>query len=248
MNVVSYFEPIDSKFSRESSELLDLWSKNWTERGWSVLILNESHAKKHASFKNINFGDYKSLLYSSKNSIDYLKQCYMRWLAYSQYVLENGPTVWCDYDVYNKNLTPNLCESLTNQKSFVFSRSCCCGYLSTKRAEAIVNTIEICSKTNNINDIRFAEESKTAYIHSINPNLFSDMYIANCSFRDAGDIDLLEIASDLHELEKKSINNILNDFNLFHIHGGVNLSMFNLKHTTRINAWRYLDNFATQSL
>jgi hypothetical protein len=241
MNVVSYFEPIDSQFSRESSKLPESWSNNWQEKGWSTFILNESYAKKHSSFKDINFGNHESLLYSSKNSINYLKQCYMRWLAYSRYVSENGPTVWCDYDVYNKNLTPHLLKSITNEQSFVFSRSCCCGYLSTQRAKAIVDTIERCSKIYSINDIYFPEESKTRYFHSINPNLFSDMYIANCSFRDVGDIDLLEIACDLDQLDEQSIKSAFNNFNLFHIHGGANFSRFNSENTTRTNVWNYLN-------
>lgn len=241
MNVVSYFEPINSKFSRESSQLPDLWSKNWQEKGWNTLMLNESYAKKHKSFKDINFQNHESLLYVSKNSIDYLKQCYMRWLAYSQYVLENGPTVWCDYDVYNKDLTPGLFNSTADRESFVFSRSCCCGFLSVERAEAIVSTIGRCSNIKNINDIHFVEKSKSEYFNSINPSFFSDMYIANCSFRNRGAIDLIQIVCEFHKVEAKSINNVFRKFNLFHIHGGVNLSTFNLKSSTRLHAWDYLN-------
>ena len=241
MNVVSYFEPIDSQFSRESCKLPESWSKNWQEKGWSTFMLNESYAKKHPSFKDINFDHHESLLYSSKNSINYLKQCYIRWLAYSRYVLENGPTVWCDYDVYNKNLTPNLCKSITNEQSFLFSRSCCCGLLSVKRAKAIVDTIQQCSQVKNIHDINFPEDSKRAFFHSVNSDVFSDMHIANCSFRDSGDIDLLDITYGFRKPECESIKSVFNNFNLFHIHGGVNFSIFNLENPTRINIWDYLN-------
>ena len=240
MNVVSYFEPIKFRFFRtKNSKLPELWSKNWQERGWSTFMLNESYAKKHPSFKDINFDNHESLLYSSKSSINYLKQCYMRWLAYSRYVLENGPTVWCDYDVYNKNLTPNLCKSITNGQSFLFSRSCCSGLLSVKRAKAIVDTIQQCSQVKGINDINFPENMRRDFFHSVNSNIFSDMYIANRSFRDSGDIDLLNITCGFG-FEFESIESVFDDFNLFHIHGGVNLSKCNLKRPTRLNLWKKL--------
>lgn len=241
MNILSYFQTIHSnKFSEQSERLLDRWSSNWKSQGWNPIILDENYGRQHALFEDEKLSNFNSLLYIGKNPPHYMRQCLLRWFAYCRFTIENGPSVWCDYDVYNKDFTPSLFEKSTKDRSVLFSRSGCCGFMSIDRANALIDTINQCSTTSQMIDINFNHPNQTKYFHSIKRELFSDMYITNCTFRDSGELDISEITYEFNDRNAHAFREIANNFNLFHIHGGIDLSIINYTQKyspTRFEVW-----------
>lgn len=245
MNIVSYFQPIHSnKFSRQSEGLVPKWINNWKAQGWNPIILNESYAQQHHSFKEQRLSNFNSLLYIGKNPPNYMKQCLSRWFAYCRFTVENGPSVWCDYDVYNKDFTPTFFKKITKDRSVLFSRSGCCGVMSIERAESLINTINQCADASRMSDIRFDHQNQMKYFSSIKEELFSDMYITNCTFRDSGELDISEITYEFNDQNNRTFKEVSRDFNLFHIHGGINLETIDFSQKnirTRPEIWDAID-------
>lgn len=104
--VICYYSNIENNsFSDESFALIELWKENWLEKGWNPVVLDEDYARANKIIESVNFEDFGSNLYRfSINGPQYLIQCYYKWLAYTRFIIENGVTLWCDYDVYNHSL------------------------------------------------------------------------------------------------------------------------------------------------
>jgi hypothetical protein len=248
MNVVSYYQPIENlKFSNESSELLKKWESNWKSMGWDPIILNEDYAKKNIYYEKINFSDYNSVLYSGRNGADYIKQCYMRWLAYTQFVFENGETVWCDYDVYNKTFTVEKFKNFKNLGD-LFCASGAVGVMKLNTANEILNIFEKVYLSNSLEDLKdipnFHKNHFTKY-----KDTFADMHVIQATFfNSVYGLKKICYAFAIHEIEK-----LINEFDLFHIHGGVFTSTnknglffdffesLNLKNMNRPQQWDYIE-------
>ena len=250
MNILSYFQPIHSnKFSEQSEYLLDRWSNNWKSQGWNPIVLDENYSRQHPLFEDKKISNFNSLLYIGRNSPSYMKQCLLRWFAYCRFTIENGPSVWCDYDVYNKDYTPSLFQKSTKDRSVLFCRSACSGFMSIDRANSLIHTINQCSSASQITDINFNHPNQTKYFYSIKPELFSDMYITNCIFRNSGQLDVSEITYEFNDKDNRSFKEIIKDYNLFHLHGGMDLSKIyhiqkNIK--TRSEIWNAVDFYISK--
>ena len=120
-NVISYFQLIDRvspssspaknkkiiNFSKNSSEILSIWSKSWSTNGWNPIILDQSYASTSPLH-----GQLKKHLTDK-----YPLSCYLRLLAYCEYVKKHGPTLYCDYDVINYNFKPHLLNHLSGNEA-----------------------------------------------------------------------------------------------------------------------------------
>jgi hypothetical protein len=216
MNVVSYYQPIENlKFSNESCELLKKWESNWKSMGWNPIILNEDYAKKNIYYKKINLDDYNSVLYSGINNSNYLKQCYMRWLAYTQFVFENGSTIWCDYDVYNKTFTLEKFKSLNNTEQ-LFCGSGSVGLMKLDKANQILDIFEKVYLSSSLEDLKSVSDfHKNHFIKY--KDTFSDMHIIQGTFfNSVSGLNRICFNFMINDIKKQ-----IKDFDLFHIHGGV---------------------------
>ena len=108
-NVISYFNKIEgNEFSKDSQKIIKIWRKSWSKNGWNPIILNESWARKNPLYFKL-----KEVLKHR-----YPLSCYMRLLAYCQYVRINGPTLYSDYDVINYSFNPNVLNFITGDSFF----------------------------------------------------------------------------------------------------------------------------------
>lgn len=252
MNVISYYQPIENlKFSNESYELLKKWESNWRKMDWNPIVLNEDYAKKNIYYKKIDFNDYNSLLYSKNNSPNYLKQCYMRWLAYTQFAFENGATVWCDYDVYNKTFTLEKFRSL-NDNQQLFCGSGAVGLMNAEAANEIMKTLEIIKSSTSLENLKDVPEPYKKYFIK-QKDTFCDMHIIQAIF-------LINSPNKFKRLcygfIKQTSQTTIKEFDLFHIHGGVfdeknKNRLFSdhlvLKKMSRSQQWDYVENFLNNS-
>lgn len=212
-NVLAYFEPVDKlQFSEDSFDLLEKWKSNWTAQGWNPIILNEEYAIKNPYYDKINLNNNHNLLGRNRwkhNQIGYFRQCFLRWLAYTQFVFENGPTVWCDYDVYNRSLTYAKHQTLS-QISQMYCGSGSVGLMNEYYSHLILNAFQNVSESDDIKHIKnFTPESqKHIDKHGI---YLSDMHIIQTVFFPAKVTTLCTCFWDSN----------LKQFDLFHIHGGV---------------------------
>lgn len=200
MDVVSYFEPINFKeqhwknFSLDCGKLQKKWHKNWSEKGWNPIFLNEEYARKHHALNSIDIDDFKSNLYKDANSPLYAKQCYLRWFAYCRFAEINNGAHWSDYDVYNCSLRPKA-----EKHSKLYSKSGCAGYMSQKTSRVLIENIFKFSKN------QFSLEP----IPSCH-----DMQIVQKTFRE-------NYGQDFHDDITSGFRDGKYDYQLYHLHGGV---------------------------
>lgn len=142
MNVVSYFNLIpDFKFSSESQKLIDIWDQSWQKHGWNTILLDESYARANPLFNKLDLDDPDANFYRTINPEmwRYHRSCYCRLLAYCQYVRENGPVLYADYDVINYGFSPDILKSTKENSYFCTSR--CIVYLGYRGKNQIENAI-----------------------------------------------------------------------------------------------------------
>lgn len=200
-------------FSKQSGELLEIWKKNWKERGWDPLILNEEYANTHPLIGSISIDDFNSNLYKHHTLRPiYHKHCFLRWLAFHKYVIDNGSVLWADYDVYNKDLTyENFLKIKPSPQ--IFCWSCCSGYLNLDIGYEIARFFKIISTSNDLNKIDGIDEnSKNMIIEAANEKRLSDMPIIQALFYTSCN----KITSSF----KKSEGDYKN-YSLYHLHGGL---------------------------
>lgn len=215
-NVLAYFEPVDNmQFSKDSFNLLERWKSNWLSQGWNPIILNQDIAKRNPYFNKINF---KSMLEKFRvvrpNQGEYLTQCFLRWLAYTQFVFDNGSTVWCDYDVYNRSLTYTKHTTLP-PTSRLYCGSGSVGLMDEHNAKLILESFLNVAESDNIKQIKNLSPRAQTHIDKY-AITFADMHIVqNVFFEPPAKITkLCTCFYDPPSVDIKS-------FDLFHIHGGV---------------------------
>lgn len=107
MNIYTYYDKITngpvSKFDNQDL-MIEVWSKNWQEKGFNPIVLDSTHAEEHdyyeefiAKCKSIHI---KLMGYPLK---PYGLTCFARWLAYAS--RSDSKMLVSDYDVMNNNYT-----------------------------------------------------------------------------------------------------------------------------------------------
>jgi hypothetical protein len=184
MNVISYFNLIaNEKLSKESGDLISIWKQSWIQQGWSPIVLDENCAQKNDLYQKLSFNNPNSNFYKENpvGSFEYNRCCYLRLLAYCQYVKENGPTLYCDYDAINYGLRSDILNKidknsvLCEQRSFI--------YLDEFGARDIERVLIECENTDKLewhhrNDMRLMEHETTVFKLLINKE---KQYIYCCS-------------------------------------------------------------------
>ena len=183
-NVIAYYQPLpNEKFSKQSEELIPLWNKTWKQQGWNPIVLNEQNAIENPTYEKLNFDDPDANFYK-KNPIGtflYNRSCYLRLLAYCEYVKQNGPTLYCDYDVMNYGMKPNILQNITTNSVFCEQRSTV--YLDENGASDIEKVLIECYYATKLerfhrNDMRLMEHKTKVFTPLVNNN---NDYIYCCS-------------------------------------------------------------------
>lgn len=111
-----------SWFSKDSSQLLDIWAESWESQGWDPVFLDLKDAQRHYAWDDLLIDDESPILNacSSLHPKMYMKAAFSRWFAYANAANENknGFIVWADYDVINWGLRPedlNIHDGYNNQ-------------------------------------------------------------------------------------------------------------------------------------
>jgi hypothetical protein len=135
--VICYYQEFETKFSKDSKDFLELWKKSWESKGWNSVILGENDAKQNPLYIQIDIDNPDANFYKTNNSNwKYHRSCYLRLLAYCQYVRNNGATLYADYDVINYSFTPDILNYM--HEDSVLKGERCCVYLG----ERGINDIE----------------------------------------------------------------------------------------------------------
>ena len=135
--VICYYQEFETKFSKDSKQFLELWEKSWKRNGWNTIILGENDATLCPLYSQIDINNPDANFYKTDNrNWKYHRSCYLRLLAYCQYVRQNGPTLYADYDVINYNFTPDILNYM--EEDSVLKGERCAVYLG----ERGINDIE----------------------------------------------------------------------------------------------------------
>lgn len=106
MNIYTYYDkiPKDFKSTRFDNQdlMIDIWSKNWREKGYNPIVLNIKHAKSHKYYDELITGIKSIHMQLVKKPINiYCLSCFVRWLAYA--TQNDSKMIVSDYDVINNN-------------------------------------------------------------------------------------------------------------------------------------------------
>ncbi len=262
MNVVCYYQPIEGlKFSEQSFGLLERWKSNWASKGWNPIVLNESHANQNKWLNDIDLDNLNSCIYNSSHKVSYTKQCLNRWFAYTNFVFENGPTVWSDYDIYNYNLDveyfnqsilPDI-KSLFSSDSCLLCKSASTGIMNESNSNMLLELIKRFSQISDPSKVKYQGDFQKNHLSKVFQNGakdFSDMWIATGAFYHKSKL-LYNITSGLMvpTVAIPTLSEQLKKFNLFHLHGSLrsakNVVFENegpdKKVFTRTELWDYFD-------
>lgn len=101
--IYTYFE--DFSHDKESLVLLAEWRRNWTQYGWTPVVLGSEDA-----MKNPRYEEYvrRFSLYPTTNSPKYELCCFLRWVA-----MEMKGGYHCDFDVMNNGFKGEHLNGLT---------------------------------------------------------------------------------------------------------------------------------------
>lgn len=236
-HVISFYEPIETpnEFSTQSADLLPRWRKNWRERGWEPRVLDLTYVKNNKHVNHIDL-DSDSALYIGRNGKNYLKRCYAKWLAYCGYVLENGASMWSDYDIYNRTLdfskfqqeVKPVIQNKFGDVSCLIDGAGAAGLMSKERASALIQLIERFSRAKGYDDVVLDDDQlKSRFDKHFNSGIeeFSDMYVVRIFFDTAH--HYISTALMHHpdpNRPRHSFEKILRDNHLFHLHGGVSVN------------------------
>lgn len=157
MNVITYFEQIKGfTFSEQSEDIIQLWDASWKKHGWCPVVLNETHAIKNLVHDKLDLDQENSVFYRHAKPLPkdaphpwrkYHRSCYRRLLAYCEYVRQNGPVLYSDYDVINYGFLPHLIQKLDKSSYFCTERAVV--YLTEQGANDIERVLlEYCDPQN----------------------------------------------------------------------------------------------------
>jgi len=146
IKIFTYYDNINFQ---KQDELIELWKESWERKGFDVTVLTPAHALK-SSFYNefVNGIKYIHIAITGKEISKYGLSCYLRWLAYStQNVAESFFA--SDYDVINKDFTPQDVTSLNYDRlSFLDGNCPCLAYGTTEQYLMFCKDIVNISLTN----------------------------------------------------------------------------------------------------
>lgn len=105
MNIYTYYDKITnhpgSRFDNQDL-MIDIWSKNWQEKGYNPIVLNIEHAKSHKYYDEFVAKCKAIHMKLVKKPINrYCLNCFVRWLAYA--TQNDNKMIVSDYDVINNN-------------------------------------------------------------------------------------------------------------------------------------------------
>ncbi len=92
--IYTYYQPIRGE--KNSTNLLAVWKMSWRSKCWQPIVLDESHAVKHADFDDLD----RAL--PTTNSKQYERTCNLRYVA----MVTVGGGVTVDNDVMNMEFWP----------------------------------------------------------------------------------------------------------------------------------------------
>lgn len=210
------------KISNESKELVDFWKNNWKEKGWDPVILDSSYAKNHPFYTKL-YAEYEkgwdeSLLFNKRvcHVKDYLLECYTRWLAYAWFCHENGPVLWCDYDVlnvsFNYDSLPSKCLS-----DKLLAKSGSVGVMDEDISTTFISILKGFISSTDYNDVDILNEKQQEHVNQ-NVNVFSDMIVLQLALIDTLH-DHKTHCTDCWEHEIPP-GMKFEDYDLFHLHYG----------------------------
>jgi hypothetical protein len=240
MNTISYYQKVNgdkSYFSKQSFDLLGRWKSNWTSKGWSPIILNEEYAKGTSSYDKIDLNNFDSpLRIASKENSNlegaYHKHCYARWLAYCRFAIENGPVVWCDYDVYNKSLTPRRFNLLFSEPGAVlYSPSCAGGIMTPEMGESILQILEKISQVTLVKEAEIPQGLIDTLLTKEKQNGFNDMKVISSIFEYKRQRRAYIMSNLLRSNDEgaETFRSYAKKYDLFHLHGGTRSSIPGVK-------------------
>lgn len=140
--VICYYQKIGGdKFSLESEQLIELWRKSWRNNGWEPIVLDEGYAKRHPDYHLVYLNNINSPFYSNinKEMWKYHRCCYMRLLAYCNYVIKNGTTLCADYDVINYSFSYEKFKDIPDNSYLAAER--CVVKMNKDGAKDIINAL-----------------------------------------------------------------------------------------------------------
>ena len=139
--VICYYQQFETKFSKDSEQFLELWKKSWRSNGWNPVILGEKDAMLNPLYVKIDINNPDANFYKTDNSNwKYHRSCYLRLLAYCQYVRNNNVTLYADYDVINYNFTPDILNYM--EEDSVLKGERCAVYLGNPGVTDIEQAID----------------------------------------------------------------------------------------------------------
>lgn len=158
MNTISYFQDIPNLksgtayniISRESEKIIDLYRESWSKHGWNPIVLNKEYAQENKLYKDLGFSNPNANFYKNKSqhSFGYMRACYLRLLAYCEYVRRNGATLYSDYDVMNYGLPPSIIDEIEPNSSLCDQRSVV--YLGLKGVEEMEDALRKYSRNSSV--------------------------------------------------------------------------------------------------
>lgn len=138
--VICYYKQFESEFSKDSKRFLEVWQRSWKNNGWNAIVLCERDAKQNPLCGQIDIDNPDANFYKTDNSNwMYHRSCYLRLLAYCQYVRMNGATLYADYDVINYSFTPDVLNFMSEDSVLKGER--CAVYLGKRGALDIEQAI-----------------------------------------------------------------------------------------------------------
>lgn len=152
-NIYCFFEHHDTVFSEESKELIQYWKKTWSNNGWNPIVLEKDIIDKHPlyfalRFENFEESNIRQYCASHKN-INYIRSCFMRWLAYYCVLESQDAIFWADYDVINYEFTYEKYSNIPCNSVFINDYSS--GKINKTGIKYIINTfLDIEYNKNNI--------------------------------------------------------------------------------------------------
>jgi hypothetical protein len=108
MKVYTYYDQIPGLPCQ--TDLIDLWKKSWSSRGYDPVVLNDTDARKHPRYEQ--FCSYITELHKEIKQEPIQKyglSCYLRWLSYA--TTDDPACITSDYDVLNFNLNTSMFDT-----------------------------------------------------------------------------------------------------------------------------------------
>jgi hypothetical protein len=120
--IYSYYRSIVSSPQAEEFACANWWKRSWEKNGWNTCMLNSTHAQASSLYaklmkKLISVSSYINP--EKSKGYEYFNVRFSRWCA-----LHAAGGGWmCDYDVANKNFTPDIADKLEQENTLYVNSS-----------------------------------------------------------------------------------------------------------------------------